>query len=231
MAIDNAATATISNGTEEAVAQFRGALAEGRQWCVALLDAISVWTAPEEMFQGRHFKYLLDGEALDWLLLAERLCLGAPEHITGEELEQLLFTGRLPDALAGAEFKSIVGAAKYTACLNFWYGVVVEEALQEAVEEELHKARRSRGRPDHREVSDDAFVFIYGASESSLLERFRTERDYPQGDSIALTEKKEFTYWLFKYRVRAQVPARIASDTRKGLEHLHANFGVIPWDS
>ena len=37
------------------------------------------------------------------------------------------------------------------------------------------------------------------------------------GDYLQL---KEFTYWLFKYRVRSLEGARVASDTRKGLAAL-----------
>jgi hypothetical protein len=231
MVIKSPEITALSTGTEEAIAHFQGALANGRSWSHAVLEGISLWTAPEEEFQGRHFKYLLDGEALDWLLLAERLCLAAPEYISDEERERLLFTGRLPDALAGEEFKALIGTAKYGACLSFWYGVVVEEALQEAVEEEIEKDRRSRGRRDHRDISVNAFIFIYNASEKDLLGEFRTGRGTPQSKTINLTERKEFTYWLFKYRVRKQEPARIASDTRKGLERLHTNFGIAPWES
>ena len=35
-----------------------------------------------------------------------------------------------------------------------------------------------------------------------------------------LKESKEFTYWLFKYRLSKSDKARIASDTRKGLQQL-----------
>ena len=37
---------------------------------------------------------------------------------------------------------------------------------------------------------------------------------------MSLTEKKEFTYWLFKRRIQQIEKARVASDTRKGLEWL-----------
>jgi hypothetical protein len=37
---------------------------------------------------------------------------------------------------------------------------------------------------------------------------------------MSMSESKEFTYWLFKYRVARSDKARIASDTRKGLDQL-----------
>jgi len=53
-----------------------------------------------------------------------------------------------------------------------------------------------------------------------LLKQFRHEKGYPQLKSISLTELKEFTYWLFKYRLNHCDKVRVASDTKKGLEQL-----------
>ena len=53
-----------------------------------------------------------------------------------------------------------------------------------------------------------------------LLERFREERGLPPSDSIAYSDLKAFTYWLFKYRLRNCDRARVASDTRKALSQL-----------
>ena len=38
--------------------------------------------------------------------------------------------------------------------------------------------------------------------------------------TISLAEAREFTYWLFKYRLRYCDPARVASDTRRALGML-----------
>ena len=37
---------------------------------------------------------------------------------------------------------------------------------------------------------------------------------------LSLVAWQEFTYWLFKRRIRKWHPARVASDTRRGLERL-----------
>ena len=37
---------------------------------------------------------------------------------------------------------------------------------------------------------------------------------------MSLTDLKEFTYWLFKMRLTKWDPARVASDTRKGINTL-----------
>jgi len=70
-------------------------------------------------------------------------------------------------------------------------------------------------------VVDEACQRIYGATQSALLKQFRKERHYRQLRSIRLSELNEFTYWLFKYRVKTRDKSLVASDTKKGLAKLH----------
>ena len=72
-------------------------------------------------------------------------------------------------------------------------------------------------------VADEAYGRIYGATQAALLQKFRRERGYPHLKSISLTELKEFTYWLFKYRLKECDKARVASDTKKALDWLKAS--------
>ena len=75
----------------EAIRYLKDAVVSGQHWYKALLEAINLWKSTEELHNGRHYRYLIDGEAFDWLLLAERLC----EEIRGlapeNELDDLLF--------------------------------------------------------------------------------------------------------------------------------------------
>ncbi len=62
-----------------------------------------------------------------------------------------------------------------------------------------------------------------------MLRRFRKKRGYPQLKSISLTELKEFTYWLFKHRLKQCDKAKVASDTKKALDWLRSNgFSLQP---
>ena len=45
-------------------------------WHIAVLRAIGEWELPDEVMSGRRWHYIIGGEALDWLTLAERLCAG-----------------------------------------------------------------------------------------------------------------------------------------------------------
>jgi len=44
--------------------------------------------------------------------------------------------------------------------------------------------------------------------------------------SFSLTQAKEFNYWLFKLRLEYWDPARVASDTRKGLKRMEQVRGT-----
>ncbi len=197
---------------------FRGGLAAGQPWIEALLDTIARWDIAEEAVEGRPFRYLIGGEAFDWLLLAERICdaVRAEGLLPGEEVEALLYREQFPRAMTEDEFRTRLGPAKSRAHLNFLYGVRVEEALHLAVTEQVHKERLGRPGRDHR-VEEEVFQRIYGETRLALLQEFRQAQGQPWTDRTTLLELRDFTYWCFKRRVARQEPARVASDTRRGL--------------
>jgi len=202
----------------EAIPYLKQSLAEGKHWYIALIETIALWTLTEETYNGHHYRYLIAGEAFDWLLLAERLCHEIDGLIPEEEKVNLLFWGKPPLDLSKEEFKALIGNEKYRAHLNYFYGVTVEQALQLAVELEIEKEQYGSIR--RRDSQGDVFQQIYGSSESTLLTCFREEKAYPQGDGIMLSELEEFTYWLFKHRLENCDRARMASDTKKALNYL-----------
>ena len=204
----------------EAIIHLRAAVQAGVYWPRALLEAIGLWTAPLEVHQGRTYRYLIQGEALDWLTLAERLCLELELLAPAEELERLLFDGELPSEVTPEQFREWIGSNKHRAYLNYWYGVVVEEALQQAVEDDVRKRHRARCYPDNEDLVEGAFTHLYGESRTTLLKEFRLSAKIAQRAPLSLTEYKEFTYWLSKRRFNLWDPARVASDTRKGIRKL-----------
>jgi hypothetical protein len=209
----------------EAIRHLKDAVRSGQHWYKALLEAISLWKSPEEQYKGRHYRYLIDNEAFDWLLLAERLC----EEIKGlapeQEIEDLLFNDQPPVELPKDMFKKLISPAKYQAYLNYLYGVLVEEALVLAVCEDLRKERRNFGSAtyDDDEI-DKAFYRIYESSQDELLLQFRKEKKYTRRKTVNLDELKEFTYWLFKHRVKHSEKSRVASDTRKALLYMQKHM-------
>jgi hypothetical protein len=205
----------------QAIQHLRQQIADGRHWYFALLEAIRLWESPEEDFNGRHFQYLISGEAFDWLLLAERLAGEVRSSIPENELLDLLLFDRPPVEISRQEFKKLIGGPKYQAYLNYLYGILVEESLLLAVVDEIRKERRSRGLSEDSGVTDEAYRRVYQMEQAALLEQFRREKGYTRLRSSNLGELKEFTYWLFKYRIKRSDQARVASDTKKALARLH----------
>jgi len=210
-------------GNAKAIRYLEQAIIGGKQWYIALLEAIGLWTGNDETYNGRHYRYLIDGEAFDWLLLAERLCEAVDNLVPEDEKLALLFHGEPPIRLTKEKFKELIGSGKYHQYLNYFYGITVEEALILAVQEEVRKEKRTSGYNKEHNLTNEVYQRIYGATKVALLKRFRREKGYPQPRSISLTELKEFTYWLFKYRLKQCDKARVASDTKKALEQLTTN--------
>jgi hypothetical protein len=206
-----------ATGDAEAIEHFKRAVALGKHWYPALLEAMALWASAEEDYKGRHYRYLIDGQAFNWLLLAERLCQEVDGLLPEQEMLGLLFQGKPPIEHSEEEFKKLIGSVKYRAYLNYFYGVIVEQALLLAVDKEIDKERRAHVQQDG---IPDTYQRVYGASQQTLLRHFRREKGYPRRSDIALSELPEFTYWLFKYRLRNSDKARVASDTKKALVHL-----------
>jgi hypothetical protein len=213
--------AGVSARDTQAIQRLRSAIAEGKNWYVALLEAIQLWTSPEEDYDGRHYHYLIDNEAFDWLALAERLCEELDGLIPERERTDLLFFDMPPIELSKDEFKNLIGASKYQAHLNYLYGILVEKFLILAVTDEIRKRKSVLGLNSDNGIVDEAHQTIYGLTQKELLKQFRKERHYPQLKSIGLSEFNEFTYWLFKYRTKNCDKSRVASDTKKALLKLH----------
>lgn len=211
---------TRTEADARAIEHLKRSVASGKHWYLALLEAIRLWKSPEEDYQGRHYRYLIGGEAFDWLLLAERLCHEISESIPEKEKIDLLFFDQPPLELTSEEFKRLIGPAKYKAYLNYLYGVLAEEALIAAVVDEIRKERRALGYNKHDDILDKAYYRIYGKDQQTLLDSFRKERRLRKRKSMTLTEFKEFTYWLFKYRVKICDKSRVASDTKKALTRI-----------
>jgi len=221
MGQDNSTPCSIASvGDGEAVQHLKQAIASGRPWHIALLEAIGLWSWPEESHGEHHYCYLIDGEAFDWLLLAQRLCQEVGGLIPEQELIDLLFFGKMPEELPEDDFKRLIGAAKYHAYLNYFYGVVVEKFVVLAIEEEISKECQAHVFSGDRGDIGDSYPRVYGVSRKELLRQFQKDKGYPQGDTMTLGQLQEFTYWLFKYRIANCDKPRVASDTKKGIDYL-----------
>lgn len=219
MALRRAVPDTIAE-VDDLLSDLRSAIESGdRHWFIVLLEGVGRWPLAEEQVNGRYYRYLVGGEAFDWLLLVERLCGVVEDLIPEDEREALLLHRRFPTEVPDETFRRLLGSAKYRAHLNFLYGVQVEEALQLRVAEEVRKEWMCKVWERNGHLDDEVCGRIYGATRQELFHRFQEQRGRI-GDSMSLEDLHEFTYWLFKHRVNNADPARVASDTRKGLSML-----------
>ena len=198
--------------SKEAVSHLRDALGQGICWQRALVEAMGLWTAREEVVGGRHYRYLIQNEAFNWPLLGSRLLQEMRSIVTVDQ--QTLVSSILVELPRSVVRKSF-GVEKYRAFLNYWYGVIVEQAIQRAVDDEIRKERVGRGLSADYSPSDESYVRIYDEGKDVLLEKYRN-----LGIDTNLEETTEFTYWLFKLRLENSAKERIGSDTRKGLDWL-----------
>jgi len=212
------------------VAGLKRRLEDGADWLTCLLETMARWTLPVETYRGRRFNYFIAGEAFDWVLLAERLLLVVGDLVPSDEIETLLLSGRVPASFDRSRFRQALGVEKYRGYLNYFYGVTVEEALQLSTELERYKRHASNGLRYKTDVTDEVFSVLYGSAQAELLEKFREETGPRSGRYVSLSDAKEFTYWLFTYRINNADKARIASDTKKGLAQLERMGGASGWE-
>ena len=219
-----------STSDAEAIRYLEQAIESGKHWYIALLEAIRLWTGPEETDNDRTYRYLIAGEAFDWLLLAERLCSAVDGLLPDDEKMALFFQNKPPLNLSKEEFSSLIGNDKYRQYLNYFYGVTVEEALILTVQDEVRKERWTRGYATDWDGTNEVYRRIYGATKAALLKRFRQEKDYPVTRSMSLTVLKEFAYWRFQYRLQNCEKTKVASDTKKALKWLSIVGFSHPWE-
>jgi len=156
-------------GDDKVIKHLEQAIISGKHWYIALLEAIGLWSTAEETYNGRSYCYLIDGEAFDWLLLAERLCQTVDNLLPSDERTDLLFHGKPPLKITDNKFKELIGSTKYHQYLNYFYGITVEEALILAVREEVRKERRTLGLNKDLNYDEEVYQRIYGANKAVLL--------------------------------------------------------------
>ena len=199
----------------------------GDEWKLTVLETIAEWPLAQEEVEGEQLDYLIGGEAFDWRLLAQRLLGECGTQIEHEVVwdwlsEPVLFAG-----FEEPEFMRAVGVDKFRAHISYFYGVTVEQSLLAAVEEEVTHRRVAAGRQLSDRSLELAYETLYGNTRDQLWEVFKVEsgtasarEGWRHRDEHSLAAEDAFTYWLFKLRMERSDPAKIASDTRKGLAKL-----------
>ena len=197
------------------------------KWKMLILEAIGKWPLASEKFDGEIWYYLIGGEAFDWRLLAYRLMRGCDLFSRSEKCLDWVSAPMLFGGFQESDFMRFLGVDKFRAHLSYFYGVTVEQALIVAVEEEITHRRVSGGRELTDRALELAYEILYNSSRDQLWNVYKLENGvkatrpnsrYRYAHSLG--EEDAFTYWLHKLRLEESDPAKIASDTRKGLATL-----------
>lgn len=196
-------------------------------WKLSILETIAKWPLANEKVAGEQLDYLIGGEAFDWRLLAQRLLGECGTNVEEERWREWLSDPVLFAGFEEPEFMRAVGVDKFRAHLSYFYGVTVEQALVGAVEEEITHRRVASGRQLSDKSLELAYETLYGNTRDQLWEVFKLEvgvksprEGWRHRDEHSIGSEDAFVYWLFKLRMERSDPAKIASDTRKGLAKL-----------
>jgi hypothetical protein len=131
--------------------------------------------SPKREIGTRRVQYLIGGEAFDWLVSPSACSM---RWRTGGQRERdaLLWENHWPLDIDDQEFAARLGRAKHSAHLNYLYGVLVEEALQLSVEEEIHKEGRSRAWGTDPRADETMYQRVYGKTRLSSSPVLRGDR-------------------------------------------------------
>ena len=180
--------------SSESMKYFKNSLYQGKEWVSELIKSMSLWTLEEEVYNSKNNKYLIDGEAFDWLLLARRLLDAIGDLVPTTEKNRLLLSEDISDLMSQDEFRNLLGPEKYSAYLNYWYGIVVEEAVIRSAEEEEGKGMPRSGKIGKARIRQKAYEKLYGLNQEELYNTFLSDKGYQKTPSFNVGIAKEFTY-------------------------------------
>lgn len=221
-------TEILAPEVQAAIARLKLDLAAASDsWKMSVLQTIAEWPLANETVGEENYVYLIGGEAFDWRLLAQRLLAECGDCVELDSWHEWLADPVLFAGFEEPEFMRAVGVDKFRAHLSYFYGITVEQSLIAAVEEEITHRRVASGRQLSDSSLELAYETLYGNARDQLWEVFKLEagvnparEGWRHRDEHSLASEDAFTYWLFKLRMEQSDPAKIASDTRKGLAKL-----------
>ena len=204
---------------------FNNALNNGENWKNVVLEVIKIWSIPEEKKGNHKLTYLISDEAFNWVRLAIRIVNSSNIEVPEDEIREFLFSGFLPNTLSEYEFKSKIGDSKFKGWQNYYYGIIVEQAVIELTKMNIMKKVFSTGINISEERLDIVFDEIYGNSFEVLWKDFNlntsgVNRKYYLPKTTGESESEEFIYWLFKRRLSKSTPEVFASRVNEALKYL-----------
>ena len=176
----------------------------------------------KQISDNKIHKTFILGEAFNWKLSLkhyysefENLC----------EIDDFLFIPYEFNQKERDQIKRIMGTKLYSAHLNYFYGIVVENAIREILRLEIEKKRGYHDYGNYFEINEEVFSLIYRKKNKELWSEFCSykrlgSKSYYVPSKIYSLEYDSFTYWLSKKRIKLCTPELNASLISRGLNYL-----------
>ena len=173
--------------------------------------------------------HLIQEEAINWKISAMSLILRSKQDDFMIYLPSLLNPTIYSDKDKNT-IKRNMGSTLFSAHLNYFYGIIVEQSIREIKKNDFQKEFNYPAYNSKNEINDRVFVNLYGKNIYALWEEFcknerLSSRRYYTPSKIYCSEYEKFCYWLSKKRLKLTTPELNASLISRGLKYLD-NLGI-----
>jgi hypothetical protein len=168
--------------------------------------------------------YFIHEEALNWKIIAIKIILKSKNDNYMTYLPDLLNPTIYSDE-DKITIKNNMGASLFSAHLNYFYGIIVEQSIREIKRNDFQKELNYPSYNSKNEINDRVFKNLYGKNTYELWEEFcknvrLSSRRYYIPSKIYCSDYEKFSYWLSKKRTKLTAPELNASLISRGLNYL-----------
>ena len=168
--------------------------------------------------------YLIQNEALNWKIVAVKLILESKNDNFMTYLPSLLNPIIYSDEDKNT-IKNKMGSSFFSAHLNYFYGIIVEQSIREIKKNDFQKEFNYPSYNLKHNINDRVFENLYGKNVNLLWDEFcknarLNSRRYYTPTKMYCSDYENFTYWLSKKRLKLTTPELNASLISRGLKYL-----------
>ena len=126
------------------------------------------------------------------------------------------------------KLKDIMPPRLYSAHLNYYYGVVVEQAIREIKRKDIEKEKNISSESSFDYIDNEIFNFLYGNVKLKLWREYALNfrlksKSYYVPSKFYCNESENFDYWLSKKRIFICTRELNASLLSRGVKFLRGS--------
>ena len=123
------------------------------------------------------------------------------------------------------KLKELMPPRLYSAHLNYYYGVVVEQTIREIKRKDIEKEKNIISESSFDYIDNEIFNFLYGKAKLNLWKEYALNfrlksKSYYVPNKIYCNESDNFDYWLSKKRILICTRELNASLLSRGIKYL-----------